>query len=161
MCPKNGFIVKRGDRSQDQTLWSCVVCCEDTLRSSASDEWNPFPRGLVKVNIIAWETWLYCSSSTSFCARCWSQLGKMTGQRPTTSARLSILCVSHPCSFYNWWSPWAKRLFYLSSALLPCLIFTILSIFLSLKKISFLSPFRLTRVAAPARSSFILLTIND
>ena len=33
------------------------------------------------------------------------------------------------------WSPWAKRLFYLSSALLPCLIFTILSIFLSLKKI--------------------------
>ena len=30
--------------------------------------------------------------------------------------------------------PWAKRLFYLSSVLLPCLIFTILSICLSLKK---------------------------
>ena len=40
------------------------------------------------------------------------------------------------CSFYNWWSPWAKHLFYLSSVLLPCLIpFTILSIFLSLKNI--------------------------
>ena len=51
----------------------------------------------------------------------------------------SFICyiwLFHIRSFYNWWSQWAKRLFYLSSALLPCLIFTILSIFLSLKKIS-------------------------
>ena len=63
-------------------------------------------------------------------------------RRGHACAVLPVWCAGHIIvkSFYNWWSPWAKRLFYLSSVLPPCLIFTILSICLSLKKNIMSSP---------------------